>query len=147
MIGPVFYRFDQARRAFVRAAAWVGVVVMLPGCLATTKHVEMVESDLTRQSAWNDERMGGLEQEIAQTRAENEALRLRMDDLVDQLSSLGGEVSSRMSDLEATDRQMEGDLRQAAQQVTVAGQEQDRDRQDLLTRLNLVLEEVIKENA
>ncbi|GJM44944.1 MAG: hypothetical protein DHS20C21_17860 [Gemmatimonadota bacterium] len=147
MIALPFSNLDQARRAWVRAAACVGVALVLPGCLATTKHVEMIESDMTRRSAWTDERMEGLEQEITQTRAENEALRLRMDDILQQLSALGGEVSTRITELEQTDRLVEDEVRQAAQQAAVVGQEQERDREDLLTRLNLVLEEVVKENA
>ena len=42
--------------------------------------------------ASNSERMEGLEQQLQQIRSENEALRLRMDDLSDQIASLGGEV-------------------------------------------------------
>ena len=137
----------RRRRALARAAAWVLAAGVLPGCLATTKHVETVESDLARRSAWSDERMEGLEREIRQVRAENEALRLRMDDLADQLVSLGGEVSTRIIELEAADRQVEDVVRETAQQAEAVGVEQERDREDLLGRLNAVLDEVVKENA
>ena len=51
------------------------------------------------------------------------------------------------TNLEETDRRVEDDVRQAAQQASAVGQEQERDREDLLARLNLVLDEVVKENA
>ena len=67
----------------------IGVGCHLGGCLATTKHLEEVEQGVTSRGAWTDERIGQLDARIDETRAENEALRVRMDDLADQISALG----------------------------------------------------------
>ncbi len=138
--------FPTARRGWFRVAAAAVLPLLLGGCFATTKHVEMVEADLTKRSAWTDEQVESLQQEIAQVRSENEALRLRMDDMSDQLASLGGEVSNRITELEAADRRVTSQVRETAEQAAAVGTDQEKSREELLARMNVILDEVVKEN-
>lgn len=135
-----------ARRGFLRVAAAAVLLPMLGGCFATTKHVEMVQADLTKRSAWTDEQVASLQREITQVRAENDALRLRMDDMSDQLASLGGEVSTRISELEETDRQVTSRVQQATERTAAVGTDQEKNREELMARMNVILDEVVKEN-
>ncbi len=128
-----------------------GSAALLSGCFATTKHVQLVETDLTRQGAWTDERFQAMRDELGAVRSENETLRLRLDDLTDQISSLGGEVSARLSELSASDEQTIAEVRRTAQRATADAQAlettREADRADLLGRMNVILEEVVAENA
>ena len=131
----------------------LGAALLLSGCVATDKQVDMLETDITKRSAWTDERIVTLEAELESVRAENEALRIRMDDLTDQLSSLGGEVSSRLTELAQSDEAVAEQAREAALSATTAAQEageleeqRERDREEMLNRMNVILEEVLREN-
>jgi chromosome segregation ATPase len=130
-----------AGRALAPAAA-----VLLAGCFATTKHVRTVEEDVTRRSAWTDEKLTELTNDISQLRAENDALRLRMDDLADRFTSLGGEVAGRLGELEAADARVSDEARRAAARASELGASREQDREELLTRMNVILEEVVQEN-
>lgn len=135
-----------ARRGLLRAVAGGVVSLTLGGCVASQKHVEMIEADVTRRGAWTDEQVESLRQEMSQVRAENEALRIRMDEMADQLVRLGGEVSSRITELEAVDRRVEDEVRQSTEQVALTSAKQARAKQELLNRLNLLVEEMVREN-
>jgi hypothetical protein len=130
-----------AARGAVSASA-----ILLAGCFATTKHVRTVEEDVTRRSAWTDEKVGELEGEISQIKAENDALRLRMDDMSDRLTSLGGEVSGRLDELEQADARVSAEARRASERADVLGKDREQDREELLQRMNVILDEVVKEN-
>lgn len=134
--------YGAAARALVPAAA----ALLLGGCFATTKHVRTMEEDLTRRKAWTDERLGELSTEISQLRAENDALRLRMDDLADRQNALGGEVSGRLSTLEETDARVSDEARRAAARAAELGVKRETDREELLQRMNVILDEVVQEN-
>jgi LysM repeat protein len=120
--------------------------LLLSGCFATEKHVEMIETDLTQKSAWTDERIQRTESEIEALRSENEALRLRIDDLSDQIANLGGEVSTRLSELAQSDQDVAEQARIASQSATDLEGKRQRDREEMLQRMNVILEEVLKEN-
>ncbi len=124
--------------------AGVGAVLLsgslLSGCFATAKQLEAVQTDVTKKEAWSGERLSRMEADIEALRAENEAFRQRMDALSDQMSSLGGEISTRLEEVGRSSRQSElrtGEL--------AAGR--DKDREDLLNRMNVILDELVKENA
>ena len=130
-----------AGRTLVSAAA-----VLLAGCFATTGHLRTVEDDVTRRSAWTDEKIGELSTEIDQLHAENDALRLRMDDVADRQNKLGNELASRFTDLEATDARVSDEARRAAARAAELGANRDQDREELLQRMNVILDEVVQEN-
>ena len=137
------------RQARGRAAAGVAlplVLLALGGCFASSKQVELIESDLARRSAWSDERLETLQRDLSAVSAENEALRLRLDDLTDQLAGLGQEVANRIQELQDADRRTEDAVRQTARQTERVGADREADREELLERMNLLLEEVVKEN-
>jgi chromosome segregation ATPase len=151
VIGP--RRAARSRRLGRAAAsgAILGASLLLSGCFATTKHVQLVESDLTRQGAWTDERFQNVSDEMEALRSENETLRLRVDDLADQIAGLGGEISARLADLTANDQRTVEEIRRAARQMAeeaaALDDQREKDRQELLDRMNVILEEVVKENA
>lgn len=120
--------------------------ILLAGCFATNKHVKMVEADVTRRGAWTDEKVGELSQEISQLRAENDALRLRMDDVADRLTALGDEVAGRLTELQAADRRVSDEARQVSERTDALRANRDQDREDLIGRMNVILDEVVKEN-
>jgi uncharacterized protein YoxC len=126
--------------------ATAAAAVLLAGCFATTKHVKMVEQDVTRRGAWTDEKINGLTQEISQLRAENDALRLRMDDISDRQTSLGDEVAGRLSDLQAADQRVSDEARRASERADALRVNREQDREELLQRMNVILDEVVKEN-
>jgi LysM repeat protein len=128
------------------AALAVAAALALPGCLATTKHVEMIETDLTQRSAWTDERFQRIEQELEAVRSENEALRVRMDDLSDQIAGLGGQVSNRLAELEQSDEDVAEQARQAQASASTLEAQRRKDREEFMDRMNVVLEEVLREN-
>jgi LysM repeat protein len=121
--------------------------LVLTGCFATTKHVRQVETDLTQHNAWTDERIAELEGEVSAVRSENEALRLRMTDLESQLAGLGGEVSNRLTELEQFDQRLDTAVSDATQRTAALDLEQDESAQELAARMNVILEEVVAENA
>jgi LysM repeat protein len=106
----------------------------------------MIETDLTQKTAWTDERIQRMESDLEAVRAENEALRLRIDDLSDQIASLGGEVSSRLTELAESDQSVAEQARMASQSATEVESQRQRDREEMLERMNVILEEVLKEN-
>jgi LysM repeat protein len=120
--------------------------ILLGGCFATTKHVEMVEADVTKQGAWTDEKIREINQEVSALKAENDALKQRVDDLTDKQTSLGDEVASRLSDLQAADQRTSDEARKAAERAATLDQTREQDREDLLQRMNVILDEVVKEN-
>ncbi|NNE43577.1 MAG: LysM peptidoglycan-binding domain-containing protein [Gemmatimonadetes bacterium] len=131
----------------------LGAALLFSGCIATEKQVDLLETDITKRSAWTDERIVRLDAELESVRAENEALRIRMDDLTDQLASLGGEVSNRLTELAESDEVVAQQAREAARSATTAAQgaddleaKREKDREEMLTRMNVILEEVLREN-
>ncbi|MFN8180196.1 MAG: LysM peptidoglycan-binding domain-containing protein [bacterium] len=120
--------------------------VLLAGCFATTKHVELVEADVTRRGAWTEEKIKDLTQEISALKAENDALKARVDDLTDKQTSLSGEVATRLSELQEADQKTSEEARRAADRAAALGQNREQDRTDLLQRMNVILDEVVKEN-
>lgn len=129
-----------------RAAAWLPIVFVLSGCFATSKSLEDVQSDITRKNAWANEELGRQQEEVEELRSENEALRQRMDDLSDQFASLGGDVSTRLTELSQSDEQVAEQVRTALQSTGVLAQKQQKDREETLDRMNAILEEVLEEN-
>ena len=101
---------------------------------------------MTRKSAWTDEQVKDIEQEISQLRAENEALRVRMDDVTDRLSALGDEVGGRFTELQAADKRVSDEAREAAQRADAVRLNSGQDKEALLQRMNVILDEVVKEN-
>jgi LysM repeat protein len=106
-----------------------------------------VEQGVTSRSAWTDERIEQLDARIDETRAENEALRIRMDDLSDQISGLGGEVSSRLADLAKSDENVAAQIRRTARSADELDAQRERDREELLARMNVIVDELVQENA
>lgn len=135
----------RGRRIASRIAT-LAAAILLAGCFATTKSMKMVEADVTRKSAWTDEKLNELTQEISQLHAENEALRLRMDDVSDRLTSLGDEVGGRLTELQAADRRVSDEARRAAERADAARLNSGQDKEDLIQRMNVILDEVVKEN-
>lgn len=126
------------RSAISFAAVSFGLCA-LSGCFATARQLEAVQSDVTKREAWDGERLDRMEAEIEGLRAENEAFRQRMDALSDQISSLGGEISTRLEDLGRDKQQTE--LRAGED----AGRTKSQD--DVINRMNVILDEVVKENG
>jgi LysM repeat protein len=113
----------------------------------------MIETDITKQSAWTDERIQRVTADLEAVRAENEALRIRMDDVTDQIASLGGEVSTRLTELAQSDQEVAQQAREATRSANTATQsagdleaQREKDREEMLERMNAILEEVLKEN-
>ena len=117
-----------------------------PERFATSKSLEDVQSDITRKNAWANEELGRQQEEIDELRAENEALRQRLDDLSDQFSTLGGDVSSRLTELSQSDEQVAEQVRTALQSTGVLAQQRQQDREETLDKMNAILEEVLEEN-
>lgn len=130
-----------AGRALVPA-----LTILLGGCFATSKHVRVLEEDVTRRTAWTDEKINEISAELSQLHAENDALRVRMDDLTDRQAALGGEVSGRLSTLEQTDARVSDEARRAGERAAELGAKRDQDREELLQRMNVILDEVVQEN-
>lgn len=130
-----------AARTLVSASA-----VLLAGCFATTKHVRTVEEDVARRGAWTDEKINEMSTEISQLRAENDALRLRLDDLSDRMAGLGDEVAGRLGELEQADTKALDEARRATARAAELGADRQQDREELLQRMNVILEEVVQEN-
>ena len=134
----------------VASALAIGAVVLLSGCFATTKHVQLVETDLSRQGAWTDERFQTMRDDLEGLRAENETLRLRVDNLSDQQAALGEEIAGRLADLSANDERAIAEIHRAASEaargVDSLESTREADREEMMTRLNGVIEEVVQEN-
>ena len=122
------------------------VALASSGCFATSKSLEDVQTDITAKNAWATEEMKRQEAEIDALRAENEALRQRMDDLSDQITKLGGEVSNRLTELSQSDEQVAEQVRVAMQTTDVLAEQRQQDREETLDNMNAILEEVLKEN-
>ena len=122
------------------------VALASSGCFATSKSLEDVQTDITAKNAWATEEMKRQEAEIDALRAENEALRQRMDDLSDQIAKLGGEVSNRLTELSQSDEQVAEQVRVAMQTTDVLAEQRQQDREETLDNMNAILEEVLKEN-
>jgi LysM repeat protein len=138
----------------VRLAIPFVLALLLPGCLATTKQMAAVETDLTRQKAWTDERVVRLEDEVEALRAENEALHERLnvvDDglarLEEEIRSLGLEVSERLNQLNQRGEAVDVELQRTREQASAAVSAREEDRQRMLERMDAVLEEVLRENT
>jgi LysM repeat protein len=145
------HAFPKALAATARrsGAVILGVasIATLSGCFATSKQVDLLEGNVTRQNAWDDQRFQQLTDELVAVQAENETLRLRLDEVTTQVVQLGGEVSNRITELAQADERVVDEARLAKQSVESVQQEQERDREALLDRMNVILEEVLKENA
>jgi LysM repeat protein len=133
-------RATRRAQAFGRAATAALVLGVLSGCFATAKQLETVQTDVTKKEAWSGERLSRAEAEIEELRAENESLRQRIDSLSDQISQLGNEVSTRLEDLGK-------EYQASAQRASEMSSGQDKDREELLNRMNVILEELVKENT
>ncbi len=142
----MIHRAAAPLRRIAARSAILASAVLLAGCFATTKHIRTVEDDVTRRSAWTDEKINEMSGEIGQIKAENEALRVRVDDLADRMTTLGGEVSGRLEELQATDARVSAEARRAAERADVLGENRAQDREELLQRMNVILDEVVKEN-
>jgi LysM repeat protein len=123
-----------------------GGLLLLAGCFATTKRVEVIETDATRRAAWTDERLSQMQGDLDAVRAENEALRQRMDDISDQIASLGGEVSSRLTELAQSDQEVAQQAMRASRSADQVEVQREKDREEMLARMNAILDEVLKEN-
>lgn len=135
---------DLPRR--IARALVPGGLLLLAGCFATTKRVELVEADITRRAAWTDERVAQIQTDIDAVRAENEALRQRMDDMSDHIASLGGEVSTRLSELAQSDQEVAQQAQRASRSADQVEIQREKDREEMLSKMNAILEEVLKEN-
>lgn len=122
------------------------VALASSGCFATSKSLEDVQTDITAKNVWATEEMKRQEAELDALRAENEALRQRMDDLSDQITKLGGEVSTRLTELSQSDEQVAEQVRVAMQTTDVLAEQRQQDREETLDNMNAILEEVLKEN-
>jgi chromosome segregation ATPase len=132
------------------SALALGTAVLLSGCFATTKHVQTVETDITRQKAWTDERFQEIQNELEAAKSENETLRLRVDDLSDRLAALREEVGNRLADLSDSDERVLSEVRrtrsEALEEVDTLESTREADRAEMLDRMNTILEEVLAEN-
>jgi LysM repeat protein len=144
--GVVRERASGTGRRKRRPAPLLPLVFVLSGCFATSKSLEDVQSDITRKNAWASEELSRQQSDIDELRAENEALRQRMDDLSDQLASLGGDVSNRLTALTQSDEQVAEQVREALQSTGVLAQQRRQDREETLDKMNAILEEVLQEN-
>ena len=99
------------------AIGLLALLVALPGCFATTKHVRQIEQDMTREHAWTDEQVQSLQADLTAVRSENNALRTRMADLESQLTSLGGEVSDRIHELSQSDQEIGMQIAETSQRA------------------------------
>jgi LysM repeat protein len=116
---------------------------VLSGCFATAKQLETVQTDVTKKEAWSGERLSRVEAEIEELRAENESFRQRIDSLSDQISQLGNEVSNRLEEIGKDQRATSQRAEQHADQMASG----DKDREELLSRMNIILDELVKENS
>ncbi len=121
-------------------AAAMAAGFALSGCFATAKQLETVQSDVTQKEAWSEEQLSKMESEVEGLRAENEAFRQRMDEISDRIAKLGGEVSERLEEVDRTSQV-------SAQQTGQLAMGREKDREEILTRMNVILEELVKENT
>lgn len=127
-------------RSGVRAAAAVLLLAVFSGCFATAKQLESVQSDVTKKEAWSGERLSRTEAEVEELRAENDALRQRVDSLSDQVTKLGSDISLRFED-------MGKEFQASSQRADAMSTGREKDREDLLNRMNVILDELVKENT
>jgi LysM repeat protein len=133
-------RAAQRARSFGRSAAAALALAVFSGCFATAKQLESVQSDVTKKEAWSGERLSRVEAEVEELRAENDALRQRVETLSDQVTRLGSDISGRFDDM---GKEFQASSQRADEMVT--GREKDRE--DLLNRMNVILDELVKENS
>ncbi|MEZ5063160.1 MAG: LysM peptidoglycan-binding domain-containing protein [bacterium] len=133
-------------RSLANILLLVAAAGLMPGCFATAKHVRTIETDITRQAAWTDQKMTELSSDIEALRSENDALRQRTTDLESQISSLGGEVSTRITELSERDRKIDLQLAETSQKADALGAAQTETEREMLDRMNVILEEVLAEN-
>ena len=69
-----------------------------------------------------------------------------MDDISDQIAALGGEVSTRLTELAQSDQEVKQQALRASQSAGEVEAQRERDREEMLNRMNAILEEVLKEN-
>ncbi len=131
---------NRVGEAWRRAAAALIAGLALSGCFATAKQLETVQTDVTRREAWSEERLSKMEAEVEALRAENEAFRQRMDEVSDRIGQLGGEVSSRLEEIDRTNQV-------SAQQTGQLALGREKDREEILSRMNVILDELVKENS
>jgi LysM repeat protein len=62
------------------------------------------------------------------------------------MANLGGEVSTRLSELVQSDQDVAEQARMANQSATDSETKRQRDREEMFDRMNVILEEVLKEN-
>ena len=131
-----------------RVALVAFVLFAFSGCLATTKRVDEVETDVLRQRAWSNERIARMEQDIQALRAENDALNQQLEDLQQTFGDFGEELAGRISNLDERSAEATAEvLRTAREAVSAQERQREVDREELLKRMNVILEEVVQENA
>jgi LysM repeat protein len=118
----------------------------LSGCFATEKHLQAVEQDITSKNTWTGERLQQLEARVDEVRAENEVLRSRLDALGDQISTLGEEIADRFTDFEKNNRTFGDQLQQAAKTSASSATQREKDREELLERFDILVNELTAEN-
>jgi LysM repeat protein len=133
-------RAARRARSFGRAAGAALALAVFSGCFATAKQLESVQSDVTKKEAWSGERLSRVEAEVEELRAENDALRQRVETLSDQVTRLGSDISSRFDEM---GKEFQASSQRADEMVT--GREKDRE--DILNRMNVILDELVKENS
>ena len=138
--GSVVWRSARGARSFGRTALATLALAVLSGCFATAKQLESVQTDVTKKEAWSEERLSRAEAEIEELRAENESLQQRVESLSDQMSKLGSEISGRLED-------MSKDFQSSSQRTDEMATGREKDREDLLNRMNVILDELVKENS
>lgn len=131
----------------MRGALAVLALCTFSGCLATTKRVEGVETDLLRQRAWTDERVARIQEDIEALRAESDALNRRLDDLRAAFGDFGEEIAGRVSNLDERSAEANAEIRKARDAADAQDRQRETDREELLKRMNVILEEVVRENA
>lgn len=126
-------------RAF-RPSSICGIIfagLLCSGCFATARQLQEVQTDVTKKGAWNEERLSRMEADVEALRAENETVRQRLDSVSDQISTLGEEVSRRLDEVGKSSRS-----------TSSSGDSgQDRDQEELLNKMNVILDELVKENS
>jgi LysM repeat protein len=142
---------------------------LLTGCVATTKQLETFETDVGRRDAWTEERLLQFDMQVDALSTENENLRRRLDNLTDRLSTmddalthqvsdLGDEVASDISkmsrevahDISKLSRHNEAlteGLSRVAGRAEGMARQREEDRSALIGRMEIILEEVLQENA
>ncbi|MDP6528734.1 MAG: LysM peptidoglycan-binding domain-containing protein [Gemmatimonadota bacterium] len=136
-------------------AVLVGGVLLLPGCLATRSQLAAVEADISRQDAWNDEKLLQFEAELEALRAENEALRARLGVTEDQAEAFASVIGERLQVTAGRAEEADGEIGRQISRVegVIAETERKRakeraeDQAEIGRRLEAIVEEVLRENT